>query len=66
VSATLFLVRQISQMGGAAMAVLARRIVNACSVIEFIDAIVTYPDHLSNVLQLACEPVVTPNHTGFI
>jgi len=34
---------------GAAMVVLARGIVNAGSVIEFIDAIVAYPDNLSGV-----------------
>jgi len=36
-------------MSMAAMAVLARSIVNAGSLIEFIEAIVAYPDHVSNV-----------------
>jgi len=31
------------------MAVLAKRIVNAGSLIELIDAIIAYPDHLSSL-----------------
>jgi len=37
------------KMSGAAMAVLARRIVNAGFLIEFIDTIVAYSAHLSSV-----------------
>jgi len=43
------LINQCFFLGGAAVAVLARRIVNAGSWIEFVDAIVAYPDHFSSV-----------------
>jgi len=36
-------------MGDVTLAMLERRIVNAGSLIEFVDAIVAHPDHLSNV-----------------
>jgi len=39
----------LKRKDSAAMAVFARRIVNAGSLIEFIDAIVAHPDHLSSV-----------------